>query len=320
MDNFVNSLCIVIASHLSNTKRICYLIECLESLLKQTVPISVYLSISFQTQEIKEDFLKTNRLSELCSKINLRIEERKTPQMRHFYLLYPELQRKHNWVMFCDDDDTYEPNRVERISQNIYSGDTQCKQMNKTLAGLYESTFGKDHREHRHEYWCYCVNIEMLGKFYEKLIDYPDIIDNKCCDVLFAEYLRRSSPDHLYCQLKENLYNYRVEENSDSITGYIKGNQQKYTRFNQSPGITDINFADYVVDWNECLYENMEVYLHDIFLRTIVGCDLDYILKAEFRSDSELFGFVDSCHLEKIKKNHQYWRGACDKLFDIPFS
>ena len=320
MDNFVNSLCIVIASHLSNTKRICYLIECLESLLKQTVPISVYLSISFQTQEIKEDFLKTNRLSELCSKINLRIEERKTPQMRHFYLLYPELQRKHNWVMFCDDDDTYEPNRVERISQNIYSGDNQCKQMNKTLAGLYESTFGKDHREHRHEYWCYCVNIEMLGKFYEKLIDYPDIIDNKCCDVLFAEYLRRASPDHLYCQLKENLYNYRVEENSDSITGYIKGNQQKYTRFNQSPGITDINFADYVVDWNECLYENMEVYLHDIFLRTIVGCDLDYILKAEFRSDSELFGFVDSCHLEKIKKNHQYWRGACDKLFDIPFS
>ena len=160
----------------------------------------------------------------------------------------------------------------------------------------------------------------MLGKFYEKLIDYPDIIDNKCCDVLFAEYLRRSSPDHLYCQLKENLYNYRVEENSDSITGYIKGNQQKYTRFNQSPGITDINFADYVVDWNECLYENMEVYLHDIFLRTIVGCDLDYILKAEFRSDSELFSFVDSCHLEKIKTNHQYWRGVCDKLFDIPFS
>ena len=320
MDNFVNSLCIVIASHLSNTKRIGYLIECLESLLKQTVPISVYLSISFQTQEIKEDFLKANRLSELCSKINLRIQERKTPQMRHIYLLYPELQRKHKWIMFCDDDDTYELNRVERIAQNIYAGDNQCKQMNKTLAGLYESTFGKDHREHRHEYWCYCVNIEMLGKFYEKLIDYPDIIDNKCCDVLFAEYLRRASPDHLYCQLKENLYNYRVEENNDSITGYIKGNQQKYTRFNQPPEITDINFADYVVDWNECLYENMEVYLHDIFLRTIVGCDLDYILKAEFRSDSELFSFVDSSHLEKIKKNHQYWRGVCDKLFDIPFS
>jgi glycosyltransferase involved in cell wall biosynthesis len=320
MDNFVNSLCIVIASHLSNTKRICYLIECLESLIQQTVPISVYLSISFQTQEIKEEFFNNQQLSELCSKIILRIQERKTPQMRHIYLLYPELQKKHKWIMFCDDDDTYEPSRVERIAQNIYAGDNQCKQLNKTLSGLYESTFGKDHREHRHEYWCYCINIEMLGKFYEKLLDYPDIIDNKCCDVLFAEYLRRASPEHLYCQLTEKLYNYRIEDNTDSITGYIKGNQQKYTRFNQQPAITDINFADYVVDWNECLYENMDVYLHDIFLRTIVGCNLDYILKAEFRSDSELFGFVDSCHLEKIQKNHKYWRGACDELFDIPFS
>ena len=319
MDNFVNSFCIIIASHLSNTKRIKYLIECLESLLKQTVPISIYLSISFQTHEIRDEFFNNQILSELCNKINLRIQESKTPQMRHIYLLYPELQKKYKWVMFCDDDDTYETNRVERVAQNIYSGDQQCKQMNKTLAGLYESTFGKDHREHRHEYWCYCVNIEMIGKFYERLVDYQDIIDNKCCDVLFAEYLRRSSPDHLYCQLKENLYNYRVDENSDSITGYIKGNQQRYTRFNQQPGITDIKFADYVVDWNESLYENMEVYLHDIFLRTIVGCELDYILRAEFRSDSELFGFVDSCHLEKIKSNHEYWRGICNKLFDIPF-
>jgi len=319
MDSFVNSFCIVIASHLSNTKRTGFLIECLESLLNQTLPISIYLSISFQTEEIKTAFLNTTRLIELCSRINLHIQDKKTPQMRHFYLLYPELQRNHKWVMFCDDDDTYEPNRVERIIQNIYSGDIHCRQMNKILAGLYESTFGKDHREHRHEYWCYCVNIEMLGKFYDKLIDYPDIIDNKCCDVLFAEYLRRASPEHLYCQLNEKLYNYRIEQNSDSITGYIKGNQQRYTRFNQQPPITDINFADYVVDWNECLYENMEVYLHDIFLRTIVGCDLDYILRAEFRSDSELFGFVDSCHLEKIKTNHEYWRSVCNKLFDIPF-
>jgi hypothetical protein len=320
MDNFVNSFCIIIASHLSNTKRITYLIQCLESLVNQTIPISIYLTISFQTQDIREDFLNSTRILELCSKINLIIQERKTPQMRHIYLLYPEIIKKHKWVMFCDDDDTYENTRVEKIVQNIYSGDNQCKQMNKLLAGLYESTFEKDHRQHRHEYWCYCVNIEILGKFYEKLINNPDIIDNKCCDVLFAEYLRRSSSDHLYCRLEDKLYNYRIEENSDSITGYIKGNQKNYTRFNKPPKITSINFADYVVDWNECLYENMEVYLHDVFLRTIVGCELNYILQAEFREDSELFGFVDNCHLEKIRSNYKYWREVCNKLFDIPFS
>ena len=320
MEQFAKSFCIVIASHLSNTKRIVYMVECLESLINQTVPISIYLSISFQTEEIRNEFFNNSKISNLCNKINTIIRETKTPQMRHIYLLYPELIKKHKWVMFCDDDDTYESTRVEKIAQNIYSGDHQCKQINKTLAGLYESTFGKDHREHRHDYWCYCVNIEMLGKFYDRLVKYSDIIDNKCCDVLFAEYLRRASEEYLYCQLKEKLYNYRVEDNTDSITGYIKGNQQKYTRFNQKPAITDMKFADYVVDWNECLYENMDVYLHDIFLRTIVGCGLDYILRAEFRSDSELFGFVDSCHLEKIKSNHEYWRGVCNKLFDIPFS
>jgi len=320
MKEFIESFCIVIASHISKQHRINYLAECIESLTQQSICVSIYLSISFETEEIKKCFYETIKKNTFFDEINICFREHKTSQMQHIYLLYMHVLKQHEWIMFCDDDDTYEPSRVERIAQNIYAGDNQCKLMNKTLAGLYESTFGKDHREHRHEYWCYCVNIEMLGKFYEKLLDYPDIIDNKCCDVLFAEYLRRASPDNLYCQLTEKLYNYRVEENSDSITGYIKGNQQKYTRFNQQPAITDINFADYVVDWNECLYENMDVYLHDIFLRTIVGCNLDYILKAEFRSDSELFGFVDSCHLEKIQKNHKYWRGACDKLFDIPFS
>jgi glycosyltransferase involved in cell wall biosynthesis len=186
------------------------------------VPISIYLSISFQTHEIRDEFFNDQILSKLCNKINLRIQETKTPQMRHFYLLYPELQRKHKWVMFCDDDDTYEPNRVEKIIQNIYSGDIECKRLNKILAGLYESTFGKDHREHRHEYWCYCVNIELIENFYNRLKDHPDIIDNKCCDVLFAEYLRRVLPDYLYCRMEDKFYNYRVEDNSDSITGFIK--------------------------------------------------------------------------------------------------
>jgi hypothetical protein len=321
MKEFLNTICIVIASHLSNPKRINYLIECLESLTKQSTPIAIYLSISFNDSEILDIFLNKLQEYDLLSKINLRVREIKTPQMRHIQLIYNEIVKKHKWVMFCDDDDTYETNRVEQIANHIYKSDYECREIHKkTLAGLYESTFGKEHREHRHEYWCYCVNIDLLGKFYDKLLEYPDVIDNKCCDVLFAEYLRRSGPDYLFCQLKEKLYNYRIEDNNDSITGYIKCNQTRYTRFNEPPPITDIKFADYVLDWNECLYENMDVYLHDIFLRTIVGCDLDYILKAEFRADSELLKYVDSCHLENIRKNHEHWRKCCDKLFDIPFS
>jgi len=327
IEKYKDSFCIIIASHLSNSKRITYLLECLESLINQTTKITIYLSISFQDNTIKDEFLQSPSIIKLCNEINVCIREVKTPQMRHIYLLNEEIKennklykQQYKWIMFCDDDDVYEKNRVVKIIECISGLNKECAQHdNKICAGLYESTFGKDHREHRHEYWCYCVNIELLTKFYERLENYPDIIDNKCCDVLFAEFLRRSGPEYVFGRIEEKLYNYRVENNSESITGWIKENQGKYTRFNEPPSLMNINFCEYVADWNECLYENMEVYLHDIFLRTIVGCELDYILNAEFAADSALFTYVDKYHLENITEKHYYWRNTCNKLFDISF-
>jgi glycosyltransferase involved in cell wall biosynthesis len=317
MEEISNKLCIFIASHLSKSNRISYLKECLESLLQQTIPIPIYLSISFETYAIKKQFLDDNDIIELSGKINLRIRERKTSQMQHINLLYLEIATLYDWVMFCDDDDKYYSKRVEKITQLIYAGNIEAKRIQKILGGVYESSFGKDHREHRHEYWCYCVNIIMFQRFYERLLENPDIINNKCCDVMFAEYLRRSGPEYIFYRLEEVLYYYRVEDNMDSITGHIRGSKKKYTRSTDAPSITDVNFSDYVVDWNDCLYENMDVYLHDVFLRTIVGSDLEYILKSEFRADYELLPFVDSCHVERIKKEHEYWLGICNKLYDI---
>ena len=48
--------CIAIGSHIKSNKRINYLLECLESLLNQTVVIPIYLSISFENDEIKAEF------------------------------------------------------------------------------------------------------------------------------------------------------------------------------------------------------------------------------------------------------------------------
>jgi hypothetical protein len=55
MEEFSNTLCIVIASHMSNPKRINYLVECLGSLVRQTVPISINISISFENETLKKD-------------------------------------------------------------------------------------------------------------------------------------------------------------------------------------------------------------------------------------------------------------------------
>ena len=51
---------------------------------------------------------------------------------------------------------------------------------------------------------------------------------------LFAEYLRRSSPEQYFIQLKKSFYNYRVEDNDTSITGNIQKNKILYEEFQRA--------------------------------------------------------------------------------------
>jgi len=320
MQKYIHKFCILIASHISNPKRIGYLKECLESLLNQTIIIPVYLSISFETPFLQEFFKISLENIEKNPLINIVIKEEKTAQMKHYYELLNVLDSNHEWIMFCDDDDTYKTDRVENIIKSVYQLEQNIKETeNNKFIGLYESHCEKDHREHRHEYWCYCIHRLIIERFYDRIREYPDIIDNKCCDILFGEYLRRLGTNFIFARLDMRLYNYRVEENQDSITGVIQSKQGFYTRFKQHPPIGDPQLPDYILDWNDYLYEHLDAYLHDVFLRTVVGCNMEYILQSEFRNDYELLQYVDECHVEKMRKFHEYLRGICGKLYDIKF-
>ena len=113
------------------------------------------------------------------------------------------------------------------------------------------------------------------------------------------------------------LYQYRVTENQDSVTGVIQARQSIYTKNEPHPPLGDPKLPHYILDWNDYLYENLDVYLHDVFLRTIVGCDMDYILRMEFRNDYDLLPYVDECHANKMLEKHEYWRSICAKLYDV---
>lgn len=308
------NFCIAIGSHIKSIKRINYLLECIHSLLHQTIVISIYLSISFENKEIETVFKEELNLKNITG-INIFIREQKTPQMRHFNMLLEHLPE---WTMFCDDDDTYDTTRVDNLIKSIYLIKQQTCSPEKIFAGLYESHCEKDHREHRHEYWCYCVNKHIIERFYDSLKDHQDIIDHKCCDVLFGEYMRRLGPNYFFGRLDMRLYNYRVNENQDSVTGIIQSKQGFYTRKTQHPPIGDTSLPDYILDWNDYLHENLDVYLHDVFLRTLVGCEMQYILQAEFRSDYDLIPYVDECHSNKMRELHDYLRTVCAKLYDVP--
>jgi hypothetical protein len=317
-----DKFCIIIASHISKANRIPYLIECLSSLVKQTIPVNVYLSISFDTDELRDlvqDSMMSNDEIANSGKIIMCIRDKKTPQMRHIEMVYLELEPQYEWILFCDDDDTYSPKRVETFAEMIAKCYRMQLEPGQMFVGAYESTFGKDHREHRHEYWCYCVRRQILERFLDNVRPYPDILDNKCCDVLFAECIRRSRPEFLFVRITDPGYNYRVENNDDSVTGFIKTNQKLYSNFTEPPSIESGEWATYVINLNEYLHENISVYLHDTYLRTLIGVKLDDILNAEFKANAPLLEYVDVCHVEQIKGLYDRVCNVCDKIYDMGF-
>jgi hypothetical protein len=62
----------------------------------------------------------------------------------------------------------------------------------------------------------------------------------------------------------------------------------------------------------------MHVFLHDVYLRTIVGSNLEFILEQEFRANVPLLPYVDDTHYTKIKELHERVKMACNFIYDIP--
>jgi hypothetical protein len=309
---------IIVASHISNPKRIGHLSHCLRSLLNQTYPIAIYLSISFENENLQNAFAEMfSKTTEFASPfMYLIIKTEKTPQMRHMYELLPLIENKHKWLMFCDDDDSYEPNRTETFLKNIANClHTVAEQMSdKRFVGVYESTFGKDHRQQRHEFWCYCVDINVLQFFMNKVAPHSEVLNHSCCDVLFGEYLRRLRPDYLFAAINTPLYNYRITDNSDSITGVIQ-TRNKLVR--PAREITTENMHECAKDLNDYLHSELSIFLHDTFLRTLIGQNFENILQAEFKSEIAILHLIDRTHIVKMLDAHNRLRNICNELYDI---
>jgi hypothetical protein len=211
------------------------------------------------------------------------------------------------WILFCDDDDLYAATRVAEFAAKF----------TPDFAGVYESSFGKTHEEHRHEYWCYGIRTDVLHTFFQKMTPFSAYIDHRCADVLFAEYLRRlHSPFH---RLPLELYHYRRENNEDSITGSIMQQQTTTVRLANPPEPNDPSLLNYLQEWNQYLHTHLDIYLHDTFLRTIVGVDFDSILRAEFLADYPYLDRVDACHVQKMYVEWQTIRHMCHVIYEQPF-
>ena len=178
-------ICIIVASHISIPERIPHLITCIDSLLQQTIPVTVYLSISFKTDELRT--LVIDQLDTTADRLRFVPRDAPTSQMKHIAMALTEVKSTQDWIFFCDDDDTYEPNRIERFLPFVQHG----------VAGAFESWVGLSQQQYRYEFWAYGIRPFVLLPFFEYLSDHPDILDQTCCDIMLVEYLRRLSQKRL---------------------------------------------------------------------------------------------------------------------------
>tara|TARA_B110000967_G_C18896685_1_gene571218 strand:+ start:1014 stop:1964 length:951 start_codon:yes stop_codon:yes gene_type:complete len=307
--------CIFIGSHIFNHKRIQYLSECLNSLLQQEIPINIYLSISFDNNELKQIVL--NIINQLNTKLlKVFIQNNKTAQMHHMYLLHKEFNNKHKWIMFCDDDDTYEINRTKQIITYISLYNSKIN----NLVGLYESPFNKNHKEQRHEYWTYCININILTKFFNVISKHENVLNNKCCDIFLGEYLRRLNNDKNFIQMKEQYYNYRTINNNDSITNYIQSKQSEYNKILKEnyPNVDNPEFIHYLLKINIFLIDNIDVFLHDTYLYSIIGIKFDNILQKTLLVNYQIKNLIDCEFSKELYKLYFVINEISKELYDIP--
>lgn len=317
MEIYPKDFCIFVASHISRKERIPYLMECIQSLLYQQMNVYVYVSISFSCQklfEISKCALK--QCINSCYFLKVCFQNEKTSQMKHYNYLLDTFGKNHKWILFCDDDDNYRLERTFHFAQYITKAKDDLQGSDFILGGLYESVL-ESHKKQRQEYWTYMVSFDILNDFYKVVKEEPAIINHKCCDVLFAEYLRRKNNNIVFLQIKDKYYNYRIEDNSNSVTGFIKSKQDLYTLNSKPPNKDSDEWDGYVEEWERFLNKNIEIFLHDTFLKTIVGYDIEKIYKTEFLDNYVLIDSIKKEPLDRIYGKYNYIRSVCEKLYDV---
>jgi hypothetical protein len=283
--------------------------------VNQTRKIQIYLSISFETNLDKTLFNKLIEKNNLLNNIFICIiyQERQTSQFRHIDKVVDIIKDTYEYVMFCDDDDTYEINRVEKFTIMIEQGRNNCPK-DKIFVGAYERDLQKgSHSSSFYEYWSYCVNIEFIINFMNiiKMNNYDYYIDNKMCDVLFATYLRCLNDTHLFISIYEKLYNYN--RNEYSITNKIS----KQNEINKKIIPTNVyNFEIFIQGLNDFLEEKMESFKNNIFVKySMYKVSFENILNELLGKNYKYKDQINKKILEKIKFEYDNIKYLCDILY-----
>ena len=173
--------CILVASHIYYDNQLDYLEKCLSSLIKQTVKSDIYVSISFINCLYYDEFIV--KIKNVFKSVIFDISSSQKSQMEHIYNLLKFINN-YDLVMFCDDDDTYNDNRVQHMINNYK---ILYLKFDKDLGGLTENQYEPTTYT---EFWSYAIRPDVLINFFKYFENDMDLLKHKFADMYFRSYLR----------------------------------------------------------------------------------------------------------------------------------
>lgn len=210
-------ICVLIASHINNLKQINLLDNCINSLINQTVKPDIFISISFENEILRKNFI--DNIYNKYTNINYTLCDNKTYQIIHFFYLLKKI-KDYNFIMFCDDDDTYEKNRVEEFKRAYtYLNDT-TKDYNFIIKD------GDTNNKYSPEYWNYGIPYKFLYGFFELFENDMDLLNHYYADIIFSKFLS-TRKNIKYLIIKDTYYNYNYNINSTCNVLNLKSYNEK---------------------------------------------------------------------------------------------
>ena len=214
--------CILICSHLYYQGQADYLENCISSLLNQTVVSDIYISISFENLEYSNSFEKMKeKYLDNCF-VNMIMSDQRKFQMEHLHLLV-KYTDGYDLVFFADDDDTYEKNRVEDLTDSYMSA---VRDAPFEVDGVWEYYGYEMIDDMLPEFWSYGIKPKILRKFFDKIerSNNLELLKCKFADIYLRRFLRLKKNGRFrfgyaaifYDREDQMMYNYN-HDNVDSI-------------------------------------------------------------------------------------------------------
>lgn len=184
---------VLVPSHIYYSDQLKRLANCLESLSSQTVVPKIFVSISFENDSYKDDF--KNILRKYATTVHFKISAEQKFQMEHLLIL-SQYVSDYDMIMFCDDDDTYLPMRVEKFIEAFEECKRYCDERGINFGGIREFE-DKKKVDEGPEYWAYGIPPLLLKEFFDRIKGYEDLMRYKFGDMYLRSYLKRTGGESI---------------------------------------------------------------------------------------------------------------------------